>query len=225
MQGNTQGFRVDLHTHSIISYDGGITAEQYERLLNTGKLDCIAITDHNDISFAKTMQKKLGHAIIVGEEITTKEGEIIGLFLKEAIPADLSLDEAVASIKHQKGLVYIPHPFETFRKGVQSGMLERIRQDVDIIETFNARGFLRGRAKDAESFRQKHSLSGAASSDAHGYAGAGSAFSIIEELPTVDTLVSLLAKGSMHKKYAPGYTFLYPFINKITNRLALTNYR
>lgn len=53
-------YKVDLHTHSIISHDGGITASQYERILRTGELDCVAITDHNETSFARIMQKKIG---------------------------------------------------------------------------------------------------------------------------------------------------------------------
>src|SRR5258708_35670555 len=99
-------YRVDLHTHSIISQDGGLTAQQYEKILDSGILDCIAITDHNETSFARIMPKKLGDRIIIGEEISTREGEIIGLYLKETIPGGIELDEAIASIKHQRGLVY-----------------------------------------------------------------------------------------------------------------------
>src|SRR6266576_5491693 len=104
-------YKIDLHTHSIISQDGGITASQYEKILQAGVLDCIAITDHNETSFARIMHKKLGDRIIIGEEISTPEGEIIGLFLTETIPGGIRLDEAIASIKHQGGLVYLPHPF------------------------------------------------------------------------------------------------------------------
>src|SRR5579864_5975300 len=116
-------YRVDLHTHSIISQDGGITAAQYEKLLQSGELDCIAITDHNETSFARIMHKKLGDRIVIGEEILTRDGEIIGLYLKETIPAGIDLDEAVASIKYQGGLVYIPHPFERVRKGLKKSAL------------------------------------------------------------------------------------------------------
>src|ERR1700691_2165361 len=99
-------YTVDLHTHSIISQDGGITAARYEKILQTGELDCIAITDHNETRFARIMQEKLGKGIIIGEEISTKEGEIIGLYLRETIPGGIGVDEAIASIKRQEGLVY-----------------------------------------------------------------------------------------------------------------------
>ena len=212
IQSTKQPIKVDLHTHSIISHDGGITAMEYERLLTKGILDCIAITDHNEINFARIMQQKLGNKIIIGEEITTTEGEIIGLFLKETIPPGLNLNETIVSIKHQKGLVYVPHPFETMRKGIQQKNLELVHQEIDIIEVFNGRGLFRGKAKYAESFAKNYNLPKAASSDAHGIRGLGKTFSVIEQLPNRDTLQPLLQNGSMQKEHAPFYTLLYPTI-------------
>lgn len=75
-------FKIDLHTHSTSSPDGGITAHQYEEALSTGVLDCVAITDHNRIDFAEKLERSFGDKIIVGEEIMTSGGEIIGLYLK-----------------------------------------------------------------------------------------------------------------------------------------------
>ena len=73
-------YKVDLHTHSQASPDGGIRPEQYAQALATEKLDFIAITDHDRIDFALGMQKALGNKIIVGQEITTSVGELIGLY-------------------------------------------------------------------------------------------------------------------------------------------------
>src|SRR5579859_1723916 len=151
-------YRVDLHTHSIISQDGGITAWQYEKILQSGELDCIAITDHNETSFARIMRKKLGDCIIVGEEIDTQEGEIIGLYLKETIPGGIGLDEAIASIKHQGGLVYIPHPYEHFRRGLQKSAMLRIAGDTDIVEVFNGRGRFRGKPELAMQFASANNI-------------------------------------------------------------------
>jgi predicted metal-dependent phosphoesterase TrpH len=215
-------YRVDLHTHSIISQDGGITAAQYEKLLQTGELDCLAITDHNETSFARIMHKKLGDRIIVGEEISTREGEIIGLFLKETIPGGIDLDEAVASIKYQGGLIYIPHPFERFRKGLNHLALNRILRDIDIIEVFNGRGRFRGKQKLAQKYAEKNTIPQAASSDAHGNKGVGFTTSDLSDFPTHKTLKTLLTNAVLEKKYAPMYTFLYPVINRIKNSVVLT---
>jgi hypothetical protein len=214
-------YKVDLHTHSIISQDGGITASQYEKVLQTGELDCIAITDHNETSFARIMQKKLGNRIIIGEEITTVEGEIIGLYLNETIPGGISIDEAIASIKHQGGLVYIPHPFEIFRKGLRRSVAERIISDSDIIEVFNGRGHFRGKPKLAQQFAMENKLPQVASSDAHGAKGLGYTSSLLTDMPTQKSLKELLGKAILDKTYAPFYTFLYPTWNRIKNSVVL----
>lgn len=212
---------VDLHTHSIISYDGGIIASQYEKILQSGDIDCIAITDHNETSFARIMQKKMGDRIIIGEEITTVEGEIIGLYLKETIPGGIGLDEAIASIKHQGGLVYVPHPFERFRKGLAYNTVDRLAKDIDIVEVFNGRGRFRGKAELAQKFAQQNNIPQSSSSDAHGFRGLGYATSAIPAFPTQKTLKKLLSEAILDKTYAPFYTYFYPLFNKIKNSLVL----
>lgn len=214
-------YKVDLHTHSIISQDGGITAAQYEKMVRDGVLDCIAITDHNEISFARIMHKKLGEHIIIGEEINTSEGEIIGLYLTETIPGGIGLEETIASIKHQGGLVYVPHPYEHFRKGLQQIALEKIASDIDIVEVFNGRGRFRGKPMFAHQFAQKNKLVQAASSDAHGWRGLGYTFSMLSEFPARKSLKEFLCSAVLEKNYAPFYTLFYPLLNKIKNNVIL----
>jgi len=211
-------YKIDLHTHSIISPDGGISEAGYQKLFEKGVLDVVAITDHNRIAFAQKMQKQFGDKVIVGEEITTTDGEMIGLFLTEVVPQRLSAEETAKMIRQQGGLVYIPHPFETFRQGIQLHVLETIVAIIDIVEVFNGRGKWRGKADDAASFAKKYQLAGAASSDAHGYFGVGKTFSQVEEKPSRETLKKLLDQGRLQKQYAPLWTFLYPTINRIRNQ-------
>lgn len=214
-------YKIDLHTHSIISHDGGIKKKQYINILDSGILDCIAITDHNQTSFARSLNSELGNRIIVGEEITTTEGEIIGLFLNKTVPKDLSAKETVFQIHQQGGLVYIPHPFETFRGGLQRGILESIVKDVDIVEVFNARGFLRGKPIEAHEFSTKFDVAAVSASDAHCASGIGSAFSIVNQLPNKKSLVKLLINSRQQKEYASWYSYFCPGFNKIKNKLVL----
>lgn len=223
MQDNKTRYKVDLHSHSIISHDGGITADEYEDILASGTLDCIAITDHNETSFARIMHKKFEDKIIVGEEITTTEGEIIGLYLQETIPAKLSAVETVKRIVAQGALVYIPHPYEVFRKGLQATTLEAIKDEIDIVEVFNGRGQIRGKPKQALTFANLYEKSMAASSDAHTVRGIGRTYSVVTEFPTHKTLKELLVRPELSRKHAPLYTLLYPSINRIKNKILLTN--
>lgn len=212
-------FKVDLHTHSIASHDGGITAVQYRSILDDGILDAVAVTDHNSAEFALALQKELGDKIIVGEEIMTSHGEIIGLYLSKTIPSGLSPLDTIRKIKDQGGLVYIPHPFETIRKGVSPHTLEEITEFIDIIEVCNGRAFLQNRSSQAVVWARLNSVVSAASSDAHGYKGLGKTFSSLSEMPTKESLMQLLDKGILRTAVPSARALLYPKYNKLRKRL------
>lgn len=184
-------------------------------------LDFIAITDHNETSFARALQTQLGSQIIVGEEIKTFDGEIIGLYLTRTIEKGKSALDTVREIHAQGGLVYIPHPFETGRAGLQENILERIKDEIDILEVFNARGRFRGKNDQAASFSKNKNFVLASSSDSHCLKGVGSAYSIVDQEPTKESLVDLLKTAELRKEYAPLISFLCPSINKIKNKLFL----
>ncbi len=210
--------KIDLHTHSEASKDGGISPEQYAKVLQDEILDCIAITDHDRIDFALGMQKALGpENIIVGQEITTTQGEIIGLFLKEPVEPGLNAQNTIDAIKAQGGLVYIPHPFETVRKGMKADLLTALRDDIDIVEAHNGRAFFQNFSKEANNWADTNGSVKAASSDAHGVAGLGFTYTYIDELPTADNLVALLKNGNLISKRPPIWTLALPKFNRFKN--------
>ena len=210
--------KLDLHTHSSTSPDGAITMDQYARVIEDGTLDYVAVTDHDSIAHALELRKMLGDHIIVGEEITSSEGEIIGLFLRSAVPAHLTALETAQEIKRQGGLVYIPHPFETVRKGITAPTLDHIMELVDIIEVYNGRAVLQNKGPKAATTARLHSKPGAASSDAHGVKGLGTAYSAIKEAPTPKNLLSQLETAHLVMKRPPFKTLLYPKANRLKKR-------
>lgn len=211
-------YKIDLHTHSYGSPDGGLRLRHYQRVLDEGLLDFIAITDHNRIDIAQEIQAVLGHQIIVGEEITTTAGEIIGLYLTQEVPAGLTPQETIARITAQKGLVYIPHPFETVRKGIPEHVLKKIAKDVDILEVHNGRAVFQNHSNRANRWVKDNNRVGASSSDAHGFRGWGKTYSCIEEKPTRENLVTLLSEAS-YAVHAPGVIgLLYPKLNRAKSR-------
>lgn len=207
-------FKVDLHSHSVLSPDGSLTEVDYGSAIESGMLDFIAITDHNEISFALSLQTKLGNRICIGEEIMTIEGEIIGLFLQKRIAPGLSPENTIKEIQAQKGLVYIPHPFERVRRGVSIEVLNRIANNVDIVEVRNGRAYFDNRSKAAEIWADKHHLAVAASSDAHGRIGWGNTYSLVDEPPSRDNLVRILSKGTLSGKRVGLRGILYPTLNR-----------
>lgn len=218
-------YKIDLHTHSIASPDGSLDEHDYRKMLDAGRLDCIAVTDHNTIAFARELHAKLGDRIIVGEEITTLDGEIIGLYLKKPVKPGMSAADTVRAVKQQGGLVCIPHPFETVRKGVSIFTLNTIAKQVDIIETRNGRAVFQNKGKQAEAWAAEHRVAGVASSDAHGWHGWGRTYSVVTEMPTRATLVKLLS-GATYKVGLPGVRgVLYPKLNRIRRRRTMNGGR
>lgn len=208
-------YKIDLQTHSILSHDGGITKQQYKSLLDKKIVDFIAITDHNEINFALEINKSIGNKVIVGEEVKTTQGEVIGLYLRKLIQPKMSLSNTIDEIKAQGGLVYIPHPFEKIRSGIQKVDLAEIIAKIDIFEVFNSRSLNKNMFKKRVDFADKHSLPQASSSDAHCHKEVGSSYSEINSVPDKDNLASVLKNASLKRKNVSLRHRLCPKINKL----------
>lgn len=132
--------KYDLHTHT--RYSSGCGAIEPEHLVKTAisrGLDGIAVTDHNTIKGAIAAKKfETGDfKVIIGCEITTTDGELIGLFLQDEIKSKTSA-EVIEEIHDQDGIVVVPHPFDRFRSSRFNNIDGFIKQ-VDAIEVFNSR--------------------------------------------------------------------------------------
>ncbi len=120
------------------------------------------MTDHNEISGALEARAKAdGIKVIVGEEVkTADQGEVIGLFIEEKIPRGLTLQETIAEIKRQGGLVYVPHPFDRMHAVPDYEHLLTILDDVDAIEVFNPRVAIGAFNEEAVRFAAKYRIAG-----------------------------------------------------------------
>jgi glycosyltransferase involved in cell wall biosynthesis len=167
---------VDLHMHTDHSYDCATPVEVLLAEARTRGLGAIAITDHNEISGALEAQAKAdGVKVIVAEEVKTAEqGEVIGLFLEQKIPRGLTLQETIAEIKRQGGLVYVPHPFDRMHSVPDYEHLLTVVDDVDAIEIFNPRIAISEFNEEAVRFAAKYRIPAGAGSDAHVPQGLGS---------------------------------------------------
>jgi predicted metal-dependent phosphoesterase TrpH len=176
---------VDLHMHTDHSGD---CETPVEVLLATAKevgLGAIAVTDHNEISGALEAREKAAEStarggrdrikVIVGEEVKTAEqGEVIGLFIEEKIPRGMTMEETVAEIKRQGGLVYVPHPFDRMHAVPDYEHLPAILDEIDAIEVFNPRVAIGAFNEEAVRFAAKYRIVAGAGSDSHVAQGLGS---------------------------------------------------
>jgi glycosyltransferase involved in cell wall biosynthesis len=167
---------VDLHMHTDHSNDCATPVEVLLAEARARGLGAIAVTDHNEISGAlEARAKASGVKVIVGEEVKTAEqGEVIGLFIEDKIPRGMTLEETIAEIKRQGGLVYVPHPFDRMHSVPDYEHLLSVIDDVDAIEVFNPRIAIAEFNEEAVRFAAKYRIPAGAGSDAHVPQGLGS---------------------------------------------------
>ena len=169
----------DLHLHSLHSWDCTTPIDDLLDSALSAGLGALAVTDHNTIAGgvearARAIERGLPLQVVVGSEIkTAAEGEIIGLFLHDEIPAGLTFAETIARIRAQGAVVYVPHPFDRFHTTPSETLLREHAGDIDVVETANARLWLERDNRSAERFAAEHGLRRGAGSDAHVPEGIG----------------------------------------------------
>jgi len=157
----------DLHLHSQYSSDGYLSPETIFKTAQKRGLSGVAVTDHNTIKGGQKTSKYQNQdfKVIIGSEITTTEGEIIGLFLNEEVKSQDPM-EVMEEIRWQDGIVVIPHPFDLMRKATFTPRKEHVKL-IHKIEAFNSRCIKPEFNQNALEFATKHNLGLTAGSDAH----------------------------------------------------------
>ncbi len=227
---DTDGTRrsfADLHSHSAASFDSlSDPRKMMAKAVRLG-LTHLAITDHERIDGAQAAAQVAppGLQVIVGQEIRTADGDILGLFLQEAVPPGLSAAETAAMVRAQGGLVGLPHPFDSYRSsgGSKAGeaeqKLEELAAIVDYVETHNARAY-RDANPLAGAFAERHGLPGVASSDAHSILELGVASTAFPgRFSTAEELRVLLPQAEIVPGRASYYVRLWTPLAKLVNRL------
>ena len=198
---------LDLHIHSFYSRCSILSFRKiYEECRKKG-IGGIAITDHDRIDGAFYFKKNFSIPVIIGEEISTKEGHLIGLFLNRVIPRGMSLKESIDAIKKQGGLVYIPHPLDWTRHGLPWQSIISVWRDIDVIEVFNSRTWLPLIEKKIRALSHKYNLTQIAASDAHSPAEMGKGLIEISRFPQDSPDLLRLLKDSriIKKEKTPFY--------------------
>jgi len=191
--------KVELHVHTQQSYDCGLSYQKIIDVCQKRGIDALLIADHNEISGAQYLAKKAPFRVIVGEEILTKEGEIIGLFLKKHIPSGLTILETIKLIKGQGGLTYLPHPFDlvTRKTAVEQGLVLSIIKKVDIVEVYNGRTILPWDNRRALKIARGLGKTLAVGSDAHTSIEIGRNYLLMPDFRSPGEFVASLKQSKM----------------------------
>jgi len=186
-----------MHVHCSASFDCKVEPERvFSRCRELG-LTPVFLTDHNTVDGAMRIRDR--GPVVVGEEVMTEQGELIGLFLSEAIPAGLSADDAVRRIKAQGGLVYLEHPYDPFRRHLDEETIESLAGSIDVVEVWNGRSD-RGLNREAEQLCAALDAAAGAGSDAHRLGEIGSVYVEMEEFNGPQDFLVKLRRGKIHAR-------------------------
>jgi predicted metal-dependent phosphoesterase TrpH len=155
----------DLHIHSKYSPDSTLEPDKIIKTAKERGLDFIAISDHN-----RFVEHKGDLLIIRGEEVSSRDGHILALFINGEIPSKLSQEETVDAIHSRNGIAVCAHPYRSV-----NGIGSKFRDIYDAIETKNAR-CRRGCNKRSERLAQRLNRPMTAGSDSHHYDEIGRVF-------------------------------------------------
>lgn len=199
-----------MHSHTYFSRDGFITPKTFIKQCQKKQIDCVCITDHNTMRGAVEFAKQSPIRIIAGEEVSTGQGDIIGLFLKEEILPALGIEATIERIKAQNGVVYLPHPFDEFRKSaVKLKDAEKVKNAIDVIEIFNSRTFNPKYNSMALDFARKNNIIIAVGSDSHHRLELGNASMQMDDFDGPEDFLESLRKATYTTKKCPFVLRLY----------------
>jgi predicted metal-dependent phosphoesterase TrpH len=198
----------DFHIHTRFSRDSILTEETFiEKAIERG-LTHVAITNHNNVEGAIAVRDKVAElgltdrlTVILGEEVSTADGEVVGLFLTKTIPRGLSANETADEIHRQGGLVSIPHPFDPFRGShIKEGPLRNLAEvgKIDMVEVFNCRITFQRHNDEAAEFAKRYDIPGIAASDSHSSFEVAMAFNAMPAFESADALRASLLENEWH---------------------------
>lgn len=199
---------LETHCHTKYSKDSMLPFSLLYLKCRLCHIDWIAITEHNNIQgaieFKKYCEKKKNKLhVIIGEEIMTTDGEVIGLYLKNEISSGLSCEETMDKICSQGGIVYIPHPYDEKRAKtvLKEECIRNNRSRIDCIECYNGRNISDRYALKQTEIAEKYGLTSVIGSDAHTVFEIGRNYMMVNCIPdSPENFKRALDNVTFHKK-------------------------
>jgi len=188
--------KLDLHVHSMYSEDGEGSPKEIIKNLKKKGISGVSITDHNTVkgSIQALKVAPKDFLVIPGIEISTSDGHLIALDVKEDIPKGHSIELTVEKIIEIGGIPIVPHLFRNM-SGIKKKKLKRIIKKIDAIEVYNSCSVPQSNLK-TQIVAREYKLGGTGGSDSHIPKFAGYAYTIfkIDDLDKEEILSQIKEK-------------------------------
>ena len=177
--------RADIHMHTNLGDGWASPARVIEEATHKG-LRLIAITDHDHLEGAKRVEELLARQnnalqLITGVEVSTRQGHLLGLFVKKAPKAMRSVEESIEAIKEQGGLVIVPHPLGRLVPSLSRKKIDALLEKgytIDGIEIYNPSPANASMRSTVRAANQQWHFAETGGSDAHFWQHIGAAYTL-----------------------------------------------
>lgn len=202
--------KTEFHCHTCYGRDSLIKIQDLVIACEKKGIQKLVVTDHNMITGALDAQKLDPHRFIIGEEIMTQHGELLGIFIKEKIPAGLPAIKTIELLRSQQAFISVSHPFDSFRRGHwEMDDLLNIVSYIDAIEVFNSRCLLPQFNTRARVFSQHNKLLVTVGSDAHSIGEVGKATLTLQDFGDASSLKHALSLAQPHVRLSGPWVHFY----------------
>jgi predicted metal-dependent phosphoesterase TrpH len=194
-----------MHLHTLWSDGTASVTELLDWVQEATDLDVIAITDHERIDGAQRAldlhaRGRYAFDLVVGEEVTTRRGHLLALYLTDRVRALRPLDESLAAVHAQGGLAIAAHPLAPLTPSLGARSLRAAHEAsdpalrLDGIELMNpsAAGRSRRAARDRLNTELLR-LPAVGNSDAHVLEAVGTAWTWFDGATAADYRAALVA--------------------------------
>jgi predicted metal-dependent phosphoesterase TrpH len=166
-KGRMQRRKTVIHIHTNYSFDANTSPDELLATARAQNVECLVITDHDEIEGARAVRERGEIDVVIGEEVSSRDGHILGLFLHKRIDPGMSAEDTARAIKDQGGLVMAPHPFTVLCDDSLHAATERLLPWLDGIEICNAQDLLPWENNRARRFADEHGLLHFVGADTH----------------------------------------------------------
>ncbi len=202
--------KAEFHCHTSYSKDSLVTNQDLLTTCQKKGIDRLVVTDHNAVVGAFLARELDPSRFIVGEEIMTRQGELLAFFIQELVPGGLPVTEAITHLRSQGAFISVAHPFDTIRAGHwQIDDLIKIVPDIDAVEIFNSRCYSAKSNSLAFSFSLKYHLVGTVGSDAHSLREVGTSTLTLPDFHDAASLKSALMRAEPHVRLSGPWVHFY----------------
>lgn len=199
-----------FHVHTDYSDDSNLSLDCLVHEARERGVGCVAVTDHDSIEGALTLADRVGDdlRVIVGEEISTRDGHLIGLFLRDLVEPGMSVRQTAEAIREQGGLVVVPHPYNRLFHCSLGDRVYDILDLIDAVEVANAQNLSPLPNRRSARFARRHGFPAVVGTDVHHRGYLDTCYQIMPGFEGPSGFVTSLGRARLHVRSHPLSYFL-----------------